>query len=277
MTLAHVVDSTPGAWDLDPLVVTLAVAAVACYAVGARALDSRRSPRSPTPLRRWSFYAGIASAAAAVVSPLHGWSEALFSAHMTQHLILVLVSAPLIVLGRPTAPLIAAFPPLGRRVARARSAARRRAPYLAHPFAVGALHALVLWAWHLPSLYDLALQNSLVHGLEHATFVATALLLWAAVMGERPIGEGQSVLLLFATGLQSAALGAVLAFARTVLYEPHEVAAPRAGFDALADQQLAGVIMWIPPGVFYLAVTAVMLSRLLRDAAPSTMKEVGRS
>ena len=275
MIVAHAGGAGPGAWDIDPVVLLTAVVATATYARGVRLLRTRGSRRLPPPVRRWSFYLGVASATAAVVSPLHGWSEALFAAHMTQHLILILVSAPLTILGRPTAPIVACLPTMGRPVSRIRSALRRRAPYLAHPLSVWALHTAVLWTWHLPVLYALALRNSVAHGLEHATFIATAALLWAAVLGERPIGEGRSVLLLFATGLQSAALGAVLAFAGTVLYRPHEVGAPLAGYDALTDQQLAGVIMWIPPGILYLSVTAVMLARLLRDPAPAVEGAAG--
>jgi len=164
---------------------------------------------------------------------------------------------------------------VGKAVSRLILIVRKRVPFLLHPISVWALHAFVLWAWHLPTLYEMALENPYMHGLEHATFLGTALLVWAAVFGERPIGEGASVLLLFATGLQSAALGALLALATSVLYESHAVAAPAAGFDPLIDQQLAGVIMWIPPGIFYLAVSALMLSRLLQDSPPR-LEEVTR-
>jgi putative membrane protein len=188
------------------------------------------------------------------------------------------VSAPLIVLGEPTAPLVAGLPATASRTAsKVLRVLRKRTPLLRHPVWVWALNAAVLWAWHLPHLYDLALRNEIVHGLEHATFLGTALLLWGAVFGERPVGEGASVLLMFATGLQSAALGALLALAGNVLYEVHSVAAPVAGVDALTDQQLAGVIMWIPPGILYLAVSGLMLSRLLAESRSPNLEGAGRS
>jgi putative membrane protein len=277
MTLAHTVDASPGAWDFDPVVLLLAVAAVALYARGSRLLQQRASRRAPSVLRRTLFYSGILLATSAVVSPLHGWSEALFSAHMTQHLILVILAAPLLALGLPTAPLIAGLPNRpGRSISRLLAVVRTRISFLRHPVWVWSLHAAVLWAWHLPTLYDLALENTLVHGLEHASFLGTALLLWASVFGEKPLGEGGSLLLIFATGLQSAALGALLALAGSVLYESHTAAASLVGVDALTDQQLAGVIMWIPPGILYLAVSAVMLSRLLSDTRPPNLEGVGR-
>ena len=195
---------------------------------------------------------------------------------MVQHLLLVLIAAPLVVIGRPTAPLIAALPSqVGRPVSTLIVGLRQRFRFALHPVTIWALHALVLWAWHLPTLYDAALSNEFLHTLEHLSFFGTALLLWAAVLGEKPIGEGPSVLLLFGTGLQSAALGAILTFASSPLYQTHEVAAPTAGVDPLTDQQLAGVIMWIPPGIIYLAISAVMLGRMLESRPP--LEEAGQS
>lgn len=276
MNLAHVVDATPGAWDLDPLVLVLAAVTGLLYVRGASLLDRRSSARAPGPLQRTSFLLGLLIAAGAVVSPLHGWSEALFTAHMIQHLLLVIVAAPLLVLGRPSAPLTAGLPsPLGRRVGPLIRGARRRVPFMLHPLAIFALHAVVLWAWHLPTLYDLALESTFLHGLEHATFIATALLLWAAVFGEKPAPEGGALLLVFGTGLQSAALGALLVFASDVLYEAHQVGADRVGIDPLTDQQLAGAIMWVPPGILYLAVSAVLFARLLARSGNSAMERAG--
>ena len=266
MTLAHAPGVSPGAWDPDPATIVLAVTGLLLYRRGSHVLRARRSRRAPSASRRASFYLGIVTGMAAIVSPLHGWSETLFAAHMVQHLALIAVVAPLVVLGRPTAPFVAALPArAARAISKMRAAPRRRAPLLLHPVTLWALHAIVLWAWHLPTLYGAALEDPFPHALEHGTFIATSMLVWAAVLGEHPIDEGRSVLLLFATGLQSAALGALLTFAGGVLYPAHEIAAAAAGFDPLADQQLAGVIMWIPPGILYLAASAVVLTRLLRD------------
>ncbi len=277
MTLAHAGGAAAGTWDLDPLVLTFALAGIGLYARGTRRLQGRRSPRAPSRLRQLAFYSGFVCAVAAVVSPLHGWSETLFVAHMTQHLVLMVVAGPLIVLGRPVAPFLAALPtPAARLLARLRSAPHRRAPLFLHPVALWAVSTSVLWAWHLPDLYAAALENRAIHAFEHTTFIATAMLVWAAVLGERPIVEGASVLLLFATALQSGALGALLTFAGSVLYDSHLVAAPRAGFDPLTDQQLAGVIMWIPSGIVYLGAMALVLARLLRATPNASLEEGGR-
>jgi putative membrane protein len=273
MTLAHALSGPAGTWDVDPLVLAMGVLAVVLYARGSKLLSTRGSPRRPGSLKQLSFYAGVFVAIAAVVSPLHGWSERLFAAHMTQHLLLVIVAAPLIVVGRPGGPFLAALPrsmsrPLGRTLA----ALRNNVKPLLHPLSIWVLHTLVLWAWHQPTLYDAALDNEFLHALEHSTFFGTALLLWAAVFGERPVSEGASVILLFTTGLQSAALGALIVFASSPLYESHVQAAGTVATDPLTDQQLAGALMWVPPGILYLAVTAVMFGRLLQSPR---LEEVG--
>lgn len=274
MIAAHGSGAVPGAWDLDPLVLATAAVTLFLYARGTRKLEARRSARAPSSARQTCFYAGLLGAVGALVSPLHGWSETLFAAHMTQHLVLMVIAGPLLVLGRPTAPFLAGLPgKIARFFARAHSAPRKHAPAILHPVALWVVSTIVLWAWHLPTLYDAALDNEALHALEHATFVGTALLVWGAVLGEHPIGEGASVLLLFATALQSGALGALLTFAGSVLYQSHQVVAPAAGFDPLVDQQLAGVIMWIPSGIVYLAAMAFMLARLLRTEVVASAEE----
>lgn len=277
MILGHSLDGVPGAWDLDPLIIVPAIAAIALYASGVGRLTKRGSARAPGSTNQACFYFGMLVAVAAVVTPLHGWSERLFAAHMTQHLLLVIIAAPLIVLGRPVGPFTAALPASpARAVSRSLRLLRDRARFALHPVSLWALHTFVLWVWHFPALYDAALENDFLHGLEHASFLGTALLLWAAVLGSKPIGEGASVLLLFATGLQSAALGALLAFSTSPLYETHVLGAPSVEADPVSDQQLAGVIMWIPPGLVYLAVSAILLGKMLQTSRPG-LEEAGRT
>ena len=277
MILGHSLDGAPGAWELDPLIILPAVAAIALYASGVGRLSNRGSARAPGIPNQICFYVGMLVAVGAVVTPLHGWSERLFAAHMTQHLLLVIIAAPLVVLGRPIGPFTAALPAApARAVSRSLRFARDRARFALHPVSLWALHTFVLWVWHFPALYDAALENDLLHGLEHGSFLGTALLLWAAVLGSKPIAEGASVLLLFATGLQSAALGALLAFSTSPLYETHTLGAPSVETDPVSDQQLAGVIMWIPPGLVYLAVSALLLGRMLQTSRPG-LEEVGRT
>ena len=188
--------------------------------------------------------AGAAVALAALVG-LEARSGLYFSTHMLQHMLFVLVAAPLI----------------------AASGLTRRPGPLRSLLVVGVLHAGALWAWHMPVLYDAAMRSDLLHALEHASFLVTAVLFWDAVF-DFSIDRFKRAGLVFATMLQSGALGALLVFATTPLYESHVldgIAAP----DPLPDQQLAGAIMWVPPGVVYLAVIIGLLARALSsfDAA----------
>jgi putative membrane protein len=226
--------------------------------------SSARSIRSGSQVA--AFVAGLVTLAVALVSPLDSAAAALFSAHMVQHLLLVVVAAPLLVAGRTGRMALMALPGRPRRQVRsaiARRPVRRVADLLAHPLAVWGLGTAVLWVWHLPSPYEAALAHEAVHAVEHLTLLATALLLWDVVLGgpRRRLSVPIAVLVLFATGLQGAALGAVLVFARSPLYAAHEPTAPLWGLTPLEDQQLAGGLMWVPPGLVYLGVIAALVVR----------------
>lgn len=201
----------------------------------------------------WFLVAALGIAITVLFSPLEETATELFSAHMVQHLILLLVIPPLILRGWPgRIPL----PSL-----------------LVLPLVVWVLQAVAMWGWHLPVLYDAAIDNDLLHMLEHGSFLLTGLLFWGVVMGR--LGGADRlprVALVFGTALQSGALGAVLAFASAPLYRSHLGTTARWGLTPLEDQQLAGGIMWVPPGVIYLIVILILLAGWLRsmdaEAAP---------
>jgi len=244
------------AWRPDPLVVV----ALGLAALGYRRMHARSRRRRGEGA---AFAAGLAAVAVALASPLDGAAGALFSAHMLQHLLLVLVAAPLLVAGLPPLP-VRAVP----------SWARGWLDALLHPVVVWALGTVTLWAWHLPVLYDAAVRNDVLHAFEHATLLGTALLLWAVVWGKgpRPVAVPEAVALLFATMLASAALGAVLTLAGSPLYSVHATTTAAWGLTPLQDQRLAGGIMWVPAGLVYMAVMAGLLRNWLSslDREPAT-------
>ena len=273
-------------WTFDPLVVGGIGALGAAYAIGVRRLwRPGRSARWSSPGAPWravSFAAGLAAIVAAVLSPLDERSAELLSAHMVQHLLLVVVAAPLLVLGAPAVPLLLALPVRWRRRvhtlgARAPITALRRA--LTNPLVVWSLHVAALWSWHVPSLYDAAVRNDALHALEHASFFGTAVLFWWVVFdpaGRRRLGTGRDILYVFTAGLQSAALGALFTFAATPLYPPYASVAHRIGVSALRDQQVAGLVMWIPAGVVYLGAAAGLFVRWLRAVEAETTRNERR-
>jgi cytochrome c oxidase assembly factor CtaG len=258
-------------WAFEPGVVLPLLLVAVWYAAGARALR-RRSARGRAVRTRqaWCWAAGLATIAVALVSPLDAAAEAIFSAHMIQHLLLIVVAAPLLVLGAPGAVLWWGVPERARRsLARAwLRSGRLRGLWRAitAPGVVLALHVFALWLWHFPGPYQLALRNDAVHALEHFCFLATAVLYWWVVLqpsGHRRLGYPATVIYLVVTLIQGGALGAFLVYARTPWYPAHAAGAAAWGMTALEDQQLAGVIMWVPAAAAYVGAAVWALARWL--------------
>ena len=227
---------------MHALTVALIVLAALWYAAGVRRLWRRAGQgRGIGRARAASFGAGMALLALAVVSPLHDVAERLLWVYMVQHELLMVVAAPLLVLGRPMQAFAHVVP-------------LRLPRFLGDPLLAFGVHALALWLWHLPPLFDAALAAEAWHFVQHASFLASALLFWWTIAARVDLAALAS---LFGTMVHTGALGALLAFARTPWY---------AGF-ALDDQQLAGVIMWVPAGLAYPAAALFITSRWLRRSA----------
>jgi putative membrane protein len=208
----------------------------------------------------------------ALISPLDALSTALFSAHMAQHLLLLYVAPLLLVLGAPPFLLLWAMPRAWRRPLMGwwrQSVWHRVWRWLLHPLAVWVLFGLTLWLWHIPVFYQAAVVNRAIHMLEHGAFFGTALLFcWLLVDGRQVrtksgANEGLILLVIFTTALHSGLLGALLTFAATPLYPIYRFGVAQWGLTLLADQQIAGVLMWIPAGFFYLGAILVLVSRRL--------------
>ncbi len=221
---------------------------------------------------RWRvavFGAGVGALLLALVSPVDAAADELFAAHMVQHLLLTLAAAPLLVAGRPQTVLPWALSRrhrrrLGRLRARLARTAGGHRPWRWILLAT-VTHLVVLWAWHAPALYDLAVRNGLVHALEHETLLARAVLLAAALgVGRRNVVRA-GVAGAFAASLGNGALGALLAFAPRAWYGAHDATAQLWGISPLTDQQLAAGIMWVPGGIVYLLAGAGLMLRTLRE------------
>lgn len=255
------------AWSWQPWVLLGLALSAWAYGRGVRRLWQRAGPGRV--IRYWqaaAFGAGLAAMFVALISPLSALAEALFSAHMVQHLLLTLLAAPLLVLGAPLVPFLWALPKPARHAAgrwwRRSDWARRAWHGISHPLLVWLLYALSFWIWHIPGLYQAALERVWVHELEHISFVIPALLFWWTVIhplgGRRRLGYGAGALYLFTTALHSSALGALLTFAQRPLYPIYLSSAAAWNLTLLEDQQLAGVIMWVPAGLVY-PVSALLL------------------
>jgi putative membrane protein len=261
-----------GAWSLEPVVIAALAASLWLYVHGVRVLWRRAGVGHG--VRRWeaaAFAAGWVTLALALVSPLHALGSVLFSAHMVQHELLMALAAPLLVLGRPLIPAVWALPRSWRgRAGRAVNTGPARAAWLAvsAPFAAWLLHAVALWLWHVPIWYQATLESELAHSLQHASFLVTALLFWWALLRGRGsrMRHGASVLYLFTTLLHTGALGALLAFSTTLWYPAYGATTGPWGLTPLEDQQLAGLIMWIPASLSYLVAALWLVTEWLREA-----------
>jgi putative membrane protein len=193
----------------------------------------------------------------------------LLSVHMTQHELLMLVAAPLLALGRPLVPMLWALPASWRPRIKGTTGLSPALRSITSPVAVFALHAVALWVWHLPVLYEAAVLDDRIHAVQHVSFTATAALFWWGMLRGRygRLGYGAAVFYVFATAVHSGGLGALMTMSNTPWYPLYVERAHNHGA-ALVDQQLAGLLMWIPAGVvltlFALAIFAAWLGEAER-------------
>jgi putative membrane protein len=273
--LAHAPEAPAGVpsvwtWNLEPWLLALLAWSAIAYALGLRRLWAQAGHgRGVAAHQAWAFGVGWLSLVVALVSPLDPLGSRLFSAHMVQHELLMVVSAPLLVIGRPLATWTWAMSPAQRRVV-GRLFQRRGWvglwSTLTDPLVAWALHALALWAWHVPAAFDAALAHEWLHIAQHVSFLGTALFFWWAVLGHDQrgrYGPGHSTAYLFTTMLHTGALGALLSLAPTPWYAGYVAHTAALGFDPVEDQQLGGLVMWVPAGLAYVIAALAVLGRML--------------
>jgi putative membrane protein len=268
--------ATPGFWDwsLDPPLVLLADLTL-LYWLGSRRTVTPARTAAAQRLRGGAFYTAMAVLAIALASPLERLSEQLFWAHMVQHVLLMLVAAPLVVYARPWVRLWRALPLTGRRrLARGFLHGAGWAPLravtgtLGGPAAGLVLFSCVLLGWHVPVLFDATLSSGALHALEHTLFFGAAVLLFKQVIPSPPLrarlDDAQRLLYVIAAMTVSWILAVVLALAPSPLY-PHyaHLASRPGGISALADQQLAAGIMWVPGSITFVIIIFIYVHRWL--------------
>ena len=271
------------AW-FDPAVLSLVVVLGGWYWLGnrrprLREVRTGRRPRSPT-WRSLAFYGGLLVTLLALNSPIDGWSDSLLWVHMSQHLLLMSVTAPLVVLAAPWTAFWRPLP-LGFRRAVAGAVVqggafaplRKGARALSRPVPAWLLFNGDLALWHVPWFYDLTLQNTAVHYAEHFSFVLFGCVFWAQLIDSRPFHPrlGHFGRAVYATAGSAAGwiLAIVLGLATTPLYAAYSSLPHRpGGISALTDQQLAGGMMWGPGSIPYAIVVFWAIYRWLGDDEP---------
>lgn len=259
------------AWSLEPGVLLALGLTGWLYARGTRRLWRRAG--AGRGVRRWRrncFVAGMAVLVLALMSPLDPMGSVLFSAHMTQHELLMLVAAPLLVLSMPAIPMLWALPPRTRRAVGRLTRApvvREAWAWLTHPGVAWTLQAMAVWLWHAPGLYERTLSSDPVHVMQHASFFGTAILYWESLrrlVHRGGAGYGIAILSLFTTAMYGGILGALLTFATRPWYPIYEATTVRWGLTAIEDQQLGGLIMWVPFGFVHMAVALALFMVWMR-------------
>jgi putative membrane protein len=257
-------DDLASAWEFDPGVVIPLVISALLYGRGTyvQRITNRR--------QNLYFWSGWTMLALALVSPVHALGEVLFSAHMVQHEILMLAAAPLLVLSRPLVTFLFGLPFGWRRNLGQWAKAeyvRRIWTFLTEPLTAWSVHAAAIWIWHAPFLFELTLKSELAHIAQHLSFFLTALLFWWALFyAHGRNAYGLAVFYVFTTAVHTSILGALLTFAPRVWYPAYSTTTQAWGLTPLEDQQIGGLIMWVPAALVYLAAGLWLFACWLKES-----------
>jgi putative copper resistance protein D len=265
-----------GMWAFDPTVQVPLVAAAVGYLSAVRAVN-RAHPANPVPVRRTvAFLAGLVAIELALQSPIEHYDTTLFSVHMVQHILLTLIAAPLLAAGAPITLLL--------RFSRANVRRRwilpilhsRAVKALTHPVVAWLLFAGVMWGSHFSPLFNASLEEPWIHQLEHVLYLTTALLFWWPIVGADPspwrMPPPLRVLYAFLQMPQNTFLALAIYSASEPLY-PHYATLQRTwGPTVLADQQLAGGLMWVIGDLAFLAAILFCVVQWMRQEDRDTAR-----
>jgi putative membrane protein len=267
LPLWHITDTPPTGplythWYVEPTIALGVFVVAAAYIYLTGAANAKRPDAAERPItrrQRVSFLSGLAILFIALGPPLDDWSDwFLLSAHMVQHLILMLVVPPLLLIGTPDwllRPLVTKF-----RVV------ERAGYYLTRPLVSFMIVAAVTIVWHFPQPYDAALRSDLVHSMEHSIFIGASLLAWWSINGnlkEWPrLSEPLQALFLFVQMLPMVIVGAFITLADSLIYTPYGEQTERPfGIDVMQDQQYGGLIMWVASTTYIFIVASFIFFR----------------
>jgi cytochrome c oxidase assembly factor CtaG len=254
-------------WAFEPIPVALLVVAGLLYGAGLRRLArTGKGPRWPSS-RTWAFFGGLAAAGLALLSPVDVYAEVSFSTHMVQHVLLMMVAAPLFALGAPVTLTLRASSPRTRRRILLPTLHSRATAVLTHPVVAFVLFAVVQYVTHFTGFYEAALESTGVHYLEHALYLVAAVLFWWSVVGldpaPRKLSHPARLLYLVAAMPVEAFLSVALLSARP--YAAYaSLPAPWGGAAAAADQSNASAIMWIAGDLTMLVAALLTAGAWLR-------------
>jgi cytochrome c oxidase assembly factor CtaG len=270
-------------WNFDPWLAIPLLGGAAVYLRGWLLLRKKLPHRFDAP-RLVAFQLGLIVVLLALTSPIDTFAGLLLFVHMTQHILLAMAAPPLLLLGAPMLPLLRGLPRLilARVVGPVLVIAplRNASAFLVRPIVALTSFSIATIVWHVPFLYDLALRSEFWHQIEHICFFFTGLLFWWPVVQpwpSRPHWSGWAMILyLLAADLVNTAVSAVLCFAERVLYPTYAAAPELWGISALADQAVAGAIMWVAGSLAFLLPVGWILNRLLEPSLVTPPHATGK-
>jgi cytochrome c oxidase assembly factor CtaG len=264
------------AWSFDPAVAIPLIAGALGWLWAVRRIDQRHPHNPVPPLRVASFLLGLATIAVALQSGIERYDTTLFSIHMVQHLLLMLVAPPLLLLGAPVTVLLRVVSPWLRR--RVVLPILHSAPFrfVSHPVVAWLAFTAVVWGTHFSPLFDIALDDDNVHQLEHVLFLVSALFFWFPVVGADPspnrLGYPGRALYLLLQMPPSSFLAMAILFDDQPLYDHYQELGAPYGVTALADQQSAAGIMWVSSDLILIAVLMLVVGAWLRHDERRTLE-----
>ncbi len=242
-----------------------------CYLYGSLQRKKRFPADNHARWQLWTFLSGILFLFLALVSPLDPLSDYLGWVHMLQHTILMMIASPLLALSSLRYVNQWVLPKtLAKRIWILKSNLKKTfLGRISYPLTIFWLYTVTLWIWHLPVLYETALSHPLVHDLQHLSFFLTSYFFWILILdpfAKRSLRPEMSLVYLFVSSIHAMILGVLMALSPRVWYEPYIKTAPLFGWDSLEDQQLAGLIMWMPAGITYLLAAVYMFTKIFKPA-----------
>lgn len=274
----------PLAWHFEPFMTLVLLGVTGAYYWAWFRVRGTSGPDLPA----WwalSYGVGVATLAVALLGPLESYNEQLFSLHMAQHLVLLQIAVPLLLLGRPVQVVLRAIPrPATRRTVRflfGNGTMRYAVLGITAPVTAFLLFNINIGFWHVPQFYDASVRNELVHNLQHVTFALTAVLYWWTIIDPVPrhhkLPELWSLATVFLSMMIGSIIGAILTLAPSVLYPVYEEAANPWGWEPLLDQQVGGLIMWVGSFILYFVVLGTLAVQLLNRDEEQTRNKAARS
>jgi cytochrome c oxidase assembly factor CtaG len=267
--LGHALTTPRGLSPWDALAGLMLITIAALYALGLRHLAARGASHPLT--ESVAFTTGLVVLLASILPPLDTLSLERFSVHMAQHELMMLVGVPLMMAGRPLAACVWGLPGSLRPHAAAllqSGPATSAWRLLTAPVVAWTLHGTAIWITHAPPLYEWAIHNEAVHAVQHLLFVGTSGLFWWGLLYGRygRAGYGAAVFYVFTTTVHTGLLGALITFARVPLYPSYSAAGVVHHVDVLGDQQIAGLLMWVPAGIVLTGTGLALFAAWLGEA-----------